>query len=127
MHTRTELDPADDRLRMAFRQTLALGGHREQQKGSMKRTIGLLVSGLVALSIVSTAGLASAQGANATLHVLHAVPGATVDVCVDGAGVKSNFEYKRRFTAELPAGEYRVVVRAAAASRAPVTASRAPT
>ena len=80
----------------------------------MKRTIGLLVSGLVALSIVSTAGIASAQGANATLHVLHAVPGATVDVCVDGAEVKSNFEYKRRFTAELPAGEYRVVIRAAA-------------
>jgi hypothetical protein len=81
----------------------------------MKRTMGLLVSGLVALSLVSTAGIASAQGANATLHVLHAVPGATVDVCVDGAEVKSNFEYKQRFTAELPGGEYRVVVRAAGA------------
>jgi hypothetical protein len=36
-----------------------------------------------------------------------------VDVCVDGAEVKSNFTYKNRFTAELPAGEYRVVIRAA--------------
>ena len=79
----------------------------------MKRTIGLLVSGLVGLSLLSTAGVASAQGANGTLHVLHGVPGATVDVCVDGAEVKSNFTYKNRFTAELAAGEYRVVIRAA--------------
>lgn len=81
----------------------------------MKRTMGLLVSGLVALSLVPTAGIASAQGANATLHVLHAVPGATVDVCVDGAEVRSNFRYKQRFTAELPGGEYRVTIRAAEA------------
>ena len=80
----------------------------------MKRTIGLLVSGLVGLSLLSTAGVASAQGADATLHVLHAVPGANVDVCVDGTEVRSGFTYKQRFTAELPAGEYRVVVRAAA-------------
>jgi len=81
----------------------------------MKRTIGLLVSGLVALSLVSTAGIATAQGAPATLHVLHAVPGATVDVCVDGSEVKSNFRYKQRFTAELPGGDYRVMIRAAEA------------
>ena len=81
----------------------------------MKRMIGLLVSGMLGLSLASTAGIATAQGAPKTLHVLHAVPGATVDVCVDGTEVESNFRYKQRFTAELPGGEYRVVIRAAEA------------
>jgi len=79
----------------------------------MKRLIGLAVTGMVAMSLIATAGTATAQARPATVHVLHAVPGATVDVCVNGAEVKSNFNYKNRFTAELPAGSYRVVIRAA--------------
>jgi hypothetical protein len=80
----------------------------------MRRTMGLLVAGMVAMSIFATAGTAVAQARPATVHVLHAVPGATVEVCVNGAEVKSRFNYKNRFTAELPAGGYRVVIRAAA-------------
>jgi hypothetical protein len=80
----------------------------------MRRTIGLLVAGMVAMSVFATAGTAAAQVNPATVHVLHGVPGATVEVCVNGAEVKSRFNYKNRFTAELPAGEYRVVIRASA-------------
>ena len=53
----------------------------------MRRTIGLLVAGMVAMSIFATAGTAVAQARPATVHVLHAVPGATaLDVVAGGAG-----------------------------------------
>jgi hypothetical protein len=78
----------------------------------MKRLMGLAVAGMVAASVFMTGGIAAAGG-KATVHVLHAVPGAKVDVCVNGAEVKSNFTYKSSFTAQLPEGSYNVSVRAA--------------
>jgi hypothetical protein len=78
----------------------------------MKRLIGLAVAGMMAASVLMTGGAATAGG-KATVHVLHAVPGAKVDVCVNKAEVKSNFTYKSHFTAQLPAGNYNVSVRAA--------------
>lgn len=79
----------------------------------MKKLIGLAVAGMVAASVFMAGGVATAAKNPATVHVLHAVPGATVDVCVGKTEVKSNFEYKRHFTAELPAGTYKLSIRAA--------------
>lgn len=81
----------------------------------MKRILGLMATGMVALSLMATAGTASAKAADAKLWVLHGIPGAKVDVCVNGGEVKSNFTYKQRFSADLPAGTYKVKVRAASA------------
>lgn len=81
----------------------------------MKRVLGLMAAGMVALSLMATAGTASAKAADAKLWVLHGIPGATVDVCVNGSEVRSNFKYKGRFSADLPAGTYNVKVRAATA------------
>jgi len=80
----------------------------------MKRLIGLAVAGMVAASVFMAGGVATAGG-KATVHVLHAVPGAKVDVCVNKAEVKSNFTYKSHFTAQLPEGTYNVSLRAAQA------------
>jgi hypothetical protein len=80
----------------------------------MKRLIGMAVAGMVAASVFMTGGAAVAAG-KATVHVLHAVPGAKVDVCVNKAEVKSNFTYKSSFTAQLPQGNHNVSVRAAEA------------
>ncbi len=78
----------------------------------MKKFVGFMAAtvlvGLMALP-------AAAAPPKATLWVLHGVPGAKVDVCVDGAEVRSNFNYKQRFSAKLPAGTYDVKVRAASA------------
>ena len=82
----------------------------------MKRFLGLLTAGMVAFSLMAAAGSASAdtaKAAKAKLWVLHGVPGAKVDVCVNGAEAKSNFTYKQRFSADLVAGTYKVQVRAA--------------
>lgn len=78
----------------------------------MKRTIGLIAAMAIAAGVMlfPTAAVAAP---NATVWVLHGVPGATVDVCVNGAEVASRFEYANRFMAELPAGTYKVAIRAA--------------
>jgi len=87
----------------------------EEEEQTMKKFIGLAVAGMVAASVFMAGGVATAAKNPATVHVLHAVPGAKVDVCVDDSEVRSNFTYKSTFTAELPAGSYKVAVRAAAA------------
>jgi hypothetical protein len=80
-----------------------------------KGIMGAMATVVVALSLVAGgAGSATAAAGKATLWVLHGVPGAKVDVCVNRAEVKSNFTYGQQFSASLPAGSYRVSVRAAA-------------
>jgi Domain of unknown function (DUF4397) len=79
----------------------------------MKRSMGLMTAGFVAASIVIAGAGSAAAAGKATLNVLHGVPGAKVDVCVNGAEAKSNFTYKQRFAAQLPAGKYDIKVRAA--------------
>jgi hypothetical protein len=78
----------------------------------MKRTIGALVTGALAVGLMAAPATAAST---AKLWVLHGVPGAKVDVCVNGDEVKSNFTYKQRFSADLPQGTYKVRVRAASA------------
>jgi hypothetical protein len=77
----------------------------------MKRTIGLAA----AMTLAATLLLPSMASAApmATLWVLHGVPGATVDVCVNGAEVRSDFTYGQKFSAELPAGSYNATIHAA--------------
>ena len=79
-----------------------------------RRTTALLITGLLAGSIAAAGPAAAGKGpsAKATLWVVHGVPGATVEICVDGAEVRSGFEYGQRFSARLPAGTYDVEVRA---------------
>jgi uncharacterized protein YaiE (UPF0345 family) len=78
----------------------------------MHRMIGLIASVAIAAGafLLPTAAIAAP---NATVWVLHGVPGAKVDVCVNGAEVASNFTYGNRFSASLPDGAYRVAIRAA--------------
>ena len=83
----------------------------------MKRLVGVIVAGMVAMSVMG-AGAASAtpsRGGKATVWVLHAVPGAKVDVCVGSTEVKSNFTYGGKFSAKLPAGTYKLSIHAAKA------------
>jgi Domain of unknown function (DUF4397) len=81
----------------------------------MRRVASLVMSGVIAGSLL-IAGAGSASAApKATLNVLHGIPGAKVDVCVNGAEAKSNFVYKQRFSAKLAAGTYKIKVRAATA------------
>ena len=79
----------------------------------MKRGIGFAAAAVTALSLFA-GGSASAAG-TATVNVLHGVPGAKVDVCVDKMEVRSGFTYGSSFSAALQAGEHNVSVRAATA------------
>lgn len=78
----------------------------------MKRMIGVIAAATLAMSLFALGGTAGAAS-GAKVWVLHGVPGATVDVCVNGAEVASRFNYGNRFSADLPAGDYKLKVRAA--------------
>ncbi|WP_328320046.1 DUF4397 domain-containing protein [Kribbella sp. NBC_00382] len=74
---------------------------------------GLLLAGLPA-SVAATAQ--AAPTANATVSVLHAVPGATVDVYVNGKALLTNFKPGTLTDPlKLPAGSYDLKVTAAGA------------
>lgn len=72
----------------------------------MRRLSALATAGMVMASLFATAGTASAAAGDATLWVVHGVPGATVEVCVNGAPAKEDFAYRQKFSAALPAGDY---------------------
>jgi Domain of unknown function (DUF4397) len=77
----------------------------------MKKLIGVAVAGAVAMTVLGT-GVASARAGDATLNVVHGIPGLTVDVCVDGATAISDFAPGTVITGvKLPAGshEFKVV------------------
>lgn len=78
----------------------------------MKRSIAI-VAVVAAVALLASFGVSSAATGDATVHVVHGVPGVKVDVCVDGAEVRSGFAYTGRFSTALPAGEYRVAIRLA--------------
>jgi hypothetical protein len=74
------------------------------------RRIGLAVA-TAALAVSAFAGSVSAvTPAPATVVVAHGIPGAVVDVCVNGKEVKDSFRYGQQFKASLPAGSYTVRV-----------------
>ena len=79
----------------------------------MKRTIGLVAALMVAATLLLPAAASAAPMAR--VWVLHGVPGAIVDVCVNGDEVRSDFEYGQKFSAELPAGTYHASIHAAQA------------
>jgi len=77
----------------------------------MKRLIGVAVAGALAMTVMGT-GVASARAGDATLNVVHGIPGLTVDVCVDGATAIPDFAPGTVVTGvKLPAGshEFKVV------------------
>ena len=54
---------------------------------------------------------ASVTTDTATVHVVHGIPGVKVDVCANGAEVRSNFKYGRYFSLEgLEPGTYNIKV-----------------
>jgi hypothetical protein len=68
----------------------------------------LLLAAATAALAASALALPASAGTPATVFVAHGIPGAVVDVCVNGDEVRSRFKYGRQFKAELPAGDYRV-------------------
>lgn len=76
-----------------------------------KRLLGLAVG---AAMIVSTLGAGSAAAADASLNVVHGIPGVDVEVCVNGAVAIPDFNPGEVVTGvALPSGSYDVKVVAA--------------
>jgi hypothetical protein len=85
---------------------------------SVRRISALVASGLLAAALpVATAASAQArQTADASVSVLHAVPGATVDVYVNGKALLTNFKPGTLTDpVKLPEGSYDLKVTAAGA------------
>ena len=77
----------------------------------MRKSAALLGAGALAVAGAAFATPAAAQDANATVYVLHGVPGATVDVCVNGEVLLDDFTPGTLTPAQsLPAGSYEVKV-----------------
>jgi hypothetical protein len=74
----------------------------------MKRLIGL---GLSAITAATMLGATPASAADASLNVVHGIPGVQVEVCVDGAVAISGFAPGDVVTGvPLPAGTYDVKI-----------------
>jgi len=76
----------------------------------MRKLIGVVVAS--ALAVATLGGVATAKAGNATLNVVHGIPGLTVDVCVDGATAIPDFAPGTVITGvELPEGshEFKIV------------------
>lgn len=78
----------------------------------MKKLLLAALTGAMAMGLFA---LPASAGAGATVFVAHGIPGVKVDVCVNGAEVRSNFKYGRAFElgTGIPAGTYKVKVRLA--------------
>ena len=72
----------------------------------MRRLSALVTAGVVMASLFATVGTASAAPGDATLWVVHGVPGATVEVCVNGAPAQEDFAYRQKFSTALAPGDY---------------------
>jgi len=76
-------------------------------RSSVTRLLGATaLTAAVAAGGVLAAGAASAQTGDATLTVIHGVPGVIVDVCADGKTAISGFTFTSQKTLSLPAGSY---------------------
>jgi uncharacterized protein DUF4397 len=85
---------------------------------SVRRITALTVTGLLLAGVPASVAVAAqaAPTANATVSVLHAVPGATVDVYVDSKALLTNFKPGTLTDPlKLPAGSYDLKVTAAGA------------
>lgn len=73
-----------------------------------KRTVGTMVAATLAATLMSAA---PASAADASLNVVHGIPGVDVDVCVNGAEAISDFNPGEVVTGvALPAGTYDVKI-----------------
>jgi len=76
------------------------------------RSSAIRMAGATALTAAMTAtgmlvaGAAGAQSGDATVTVIHGVPGVTVDVCADGKAAIPGFTFTTQKTLSLPAGSY---------------------
>jgi hypothetical protein len=93
---------------------MAEGGRiRPERGGGMRRIIALMVVGATVLTLATAAPAAAAS--NAKVNVVHGIPGATVEVCVDGTSIKDPFTFGQKIVgAKLPAGPHTVKLVAAA-------------
>jgi hypothetical protein len=77
-----------------------------------KRFLGIAVVTTLAVSLF---GVGTASAADATLNVVHGIPGVDVNVCVDGTEAIPDFSYSDVVTGvALPAGSYDFKIVAAA-------------
>jgi len=77
-----------------------------------KRFLGLAVAASMAISLF---GMGTASAADASLNVVHGIPGVDVNVCVNGAEAIPDFNYGEVVSGvALPAGSYDVKIVAAA-------------
>ena len=77
-----------------------------------KRFLGLAVAASLAISML---GMGTANAADASLNVVHGIPGVDVNVCVNGAEAIPDFSYSDVVTGvALPAGSYDFKIVAAA-------------
>jgi len=80
-----------------------------------------LLAAASAFAVVALAGSASAVvpvPTTAKVFVAHGIPGAVVDVCVDGKEVRSTFRYGQQFVLEaVPAGAHTIKVHPASRFR----------
>jgi hypothetical protein len=73
-----------------------------------KRAVGTVLAATLAATLLSAA---PASAADATLNVVHGIPGVDVDVCVNGAEAISDFNPGEVVTGvSLPAGSYDVKI-----------------
>jgi hypothetical protein len=66
----------------------------------MKRLMSLVVAGGIAASLVMLAGPASAAG-TARVYFAQGLPAKTVDVCIDGAEVRSDMTYRKKLVTDI--------------------------
>jgi hypothetical protein len=66
----------------------------------MKRLMSLVVAGGIAASLVMSAAPAMAAG-TAKVYFAQGLPTRIVDVCIDGAEVRSNLAYRKKFVIDL--------------------------
>lgn len=72
----------------------------------IRQLSALVMTGVVAASLLVTAGTASAAPGDATVWVVQGVPGATVEVCVNGVPAKEDFAFRQKYSSLMPAGDY---------------------
>jgi Domain of unknown function (DUF4397) len=75
----------------------------------------LLVAAAVVLALFALASPSSAQSSKARIHLIHGIPGAKVDVEIDGKIAISNFEYSETEDLSALAGQTLKAVRVKAA------------
>ncbi len=67
----------------------------------MKRLLSLVVAGGIAASLVTVLAGPASAGTTARVFFVQGVPAKTLDICVNGDEVKSDFAYRKKFVVDL--------------------------